>query len=165
MPEFLHYRYEELLRSKTNKEPAKAIQVLEARYYKHLAHKIGTLHPSQLTNQIVITCLAPIASRKAERTKVLAIVSSLTKWFLLKGHVDANAFPIQMDVIRMALPKKLPPTEHHARMAPADVTRLVVLAWAPQPTVRDALAALGLLLVLLTAQRVGNCFPLCQNTS
>lgn len=156
MPEFLHYRYEELLRSKTNKEPAKAIQVLEARYYKHLAHKIGTLHPSQLTNQIVITCLAPIASRKAERTKVLAIVSSLTKWFLLKGHVDANAFPIQMDIIRMALPKKLPPAEHHARMAPADVPRLVALAWAPQPTVRDALAALGLLLVLLTAQRVGN---------
>lgn len=156
LPEYLHYRYEELLSSKSNKEPSKAIQVLEARYHKHLGHKIGNLHPSQLTNQGIIACLAPIASRKAERTKVLAIVSGLTKWFLLKGHVDANAFPIQMEVIRMALPKKLPPAEHHARLAPEDAPRLVALAWAPQPTVRDTLAALGLLLVLLSAQRVGN---------
>lgn len=156
LPDYLHYRYDELLESKTNKHPDKAVLVMEARYRKHLAPLIGKLHPRQLNNQLVIACLAPIASRKAERTKCLAIVSGLAKWFLLKGHVDANAFPIQMDVIRMALPKKLPPVEHHARMAPADVPRLVALAWAPQPTVCDALAALGLLLTLLTAQRVGN---------
>ena len=43
----------------------------------------------------------------------------------------------------MALPKKLPPAVHHARMDPADIPRLVALAWAPQQTVRDTLAALG----------------------
>ena len=156
LPEYLHYRYNELLKSQTNKYPDKAVLVMEARYRKHLAPLIGKLHPAQLNNSLVIACLAPIASRKAERTKCLAIVSGLAKWFLLKGLLDANAFPIQQDVIRMALPKKLPPAEHHARMDPADIPRLVALAWAPHQTVRDTLAALGLLLVILTAQRVGN---------
>lgn len=156
LPEYLHYRYDELLESKTNKHPDKAILVMEARYHKYLAPLIGKLHPTQLTNHLVIACLAPIATRKAERTKCLAIVSGLVKWFLLKGLLDANAFPIQQEVIRMALPEKLPPAAYHARMNPADTPRLVALAWAPQKTVRDTLAALGLLLVLLTAQRVGN---------
>lgn len=156
LPEYLHYRYDELLESKTNKHPDKAVLVMEARYRKHLAPLIGKLHPRQLNNQLVIACLAPIASRKAERTKCLAIVSGLAKWFLLKGLLDANALPIQQEVIRMALPRNLPPAEHHARMDPADIPRLVALAWAPQQTMRDTLAALGLLLVILTAQRVGN---------
>lgn len=165
LPEYLHYRYNELLKSQTNKCPDKAVLVMEARYRKHLAPLIGKLHPTQLNNQLVIACLAPIASRKAERTKCLAIVSGLAKWFLLKGLMDANAFPIQQEVIRMALPKKLPPAVHHARMDPADIPRLVALAWAPQQTVRDTLAALGLLLVLLTAQRVGNFMAFDSNPS
>ena len=105
LPEYLHYRYDELLESKTNKHPDKAVLVMEARYRKHLAPLIGKLHPRQLNNQLVIACLAPIASRKAERTKCLAIVSGLAKWFLLKGLLDANALPIQQEVIRMALPR------------------------------------------------------------
>ena len=156
LPEYLHFRYDELLKSQTNKHPDKAVLVMEARYRRHLAPLIGKLHPTQLNNQIVIACLAPIASRKAERTKCLAIVSGLAKWFLLKGLLDANALPIQQEVIRMALPRNLPPAEHHACMDPADIPRLVALAWAPQQTMRDTLAALGLLLVILTAQRVGN---------
>lgn len=84
LPEYLHYRYNELLEGQTNKHPDKAVLVMEARYRKHLAPLIGKLHPRQLNNQLVIACLAPIASRKAERTKCLGIVSGLAKWFLLR---------------------------------------------------------------------------------
>lgn len=156
LPEFLHYRYEALLASKTNKFPNKSVQTLEARYHKHLEPHIGHLHPSQVTNRVVIACLSPLELRKAERDKCQAIISEMAKWFLKKKLLDADNYPLRLDVIHQAFTGQPPPAKHHARMNPADVPRLVDIAWSPQPNIRDQLAALGLLLVLLTAQRVGN---------
>jgi len=154
--EYFRYRLETLKTKKTNKAPVKTVSRMQHQYDTYIRPVIGELEPKKIANRHVVRILSAITDSDTTRRKTKSVLSLLLQWFVSQGHIDIDKLNINWKLVATSLPACTSVERSFPRMGIDDIPRFVALAMKPQETHLATMTAIATVLVILTAQRVGN---------
>ena len=146
---------ERLQKSGTNKNPDRALMVIQARYKKYLQQEIGELTPSEVTTEVAIKVLSKIKNSESTRSKVQALLSDIKRWAIRTNRLSIDSVPINWEIVHEVIPQCLNAPEKHPACKVEELPELVKLIYESNSYEAQRTGIYALLFVILTGVRVG----------
>lgn len=146
---------ERLQKSGTNKNPDRALMVIQARYKKYLQQEIGELTASEVTTEVAIKVLSKIKNSESTRSKVQALLSDIKRWAIRTNRLSIDSVPINWEIVHEVIPECLNAPEKHPACKVEELPELVKLVYESNSYETQRTGIYALLFVILTGVRVG----------